>query len=168
MRCLSGRVLTPEILDTLPYEQACASLQDLTRINRRWGGHSTLRHLLRDNVEPDETFSLLDVGRRFGRHGGSRSRVVSARPGRRARPDRLPSEQRFGVRAWPQMPFISRCAAKVFDFIFCSLFLAPFHESANRPACFEGFRAGGPAAVLVIDWSAIPSPIIFFRGANGC
>src|SRR5580704_12370454 len=68
LRCFQGRVLKPEILDTLSPEQARASLADLTRLNRTWGGHSTLRKLLRD-VITDETFSLLDVGAASGDMG---------------------------------------------------------------------------------------------------
>ena len=46
IHCLDGRVLKPEMLDTLPEIQARASLADLVRINRDWGGYSTLRQLL--------------------------------------------------------------------------------------------------------------------------
>src|SRR5215472_15948542 len=68
MHCLDGRVLKQEILDSLPLDRARASLDDLTRINRVWGGHSTLRRLLRDAIHrPD--FSLLDVGAASGDMG---------------------------------------------------------------------------------------------------
>ena len=51
MHCLNGRVLKPELLDTLPPEEARASLADLVRVNKYWGGHSTLRRLV-DRVIP--------------------------------------------------------------------------------------------------------------------
>ena len=37
--CLGKRLILPELVDTLPPEQARASLRDLVRINRYWGGH---------------------------------------------------------------------------------------------------------------------------------
>src|SRR5579863_7845209 len=69
IHCLRGRVLLPEILDTLSPDEARASLRDLTRLNRQWGGHSTLRRLLGEVVQPNETFSLLDVGAASGDMG---------------------------------------------------------------------------------------------------
>ena len=69
MHCLGKRLILPEVLDTLPPDQARASLQDLVRINRRWGGHSTLRHLLQENVPDGQPFSVLDVGAASGDMG---------------------------------------------------------------------------------------------------
>src|SRR5579872_6567200 len=127
IRCRSGRVLAPEILDTLPYEQARASLADLTRINARWGGHSTLRHLLRENVQPGEGFSLLDVGAASGdmadcvRRWYPSARVTSL--------DRIESHlrgascSRLAGDAF-QLPL----RPKSFDFVFCSLFLHHFTD----------------------------------------
>src|SRR5580765_6427225 len=69
MRCLNGRVLKPEILDTLPPEEARASLADLARINKHWGGHSTLRKLVDDVIPRDEPFTFLDVGSASGDMG---------------------------------------------------------------------------------------------------
>jgi hypothetical protein len=69
IHCLRGRVLKPELLDSLPEQAARASLSDLVRINRDWGGHSTLRRLLTPLVRRNETFSLLDVGAASGDMG---------------------------------------------------------------------------------------------------
>src|SRR5258705_8574243 len=66
MHCLNGRVLKPEILDTLPPEEARGSLADLARINKHWGGHSTLRKLIDDVIPRDEPFTFLDVGSASG------------------------------------------------------------------------------------------------------
>ena len=52
MHCVNGRVLKPELLDTLPAEEARQSLADLVRINKYWGGHSTLRKLVEDTIPP--------------------------------------------------------------------------------------------------------------------
>src|SRR6185369_9167210 len=69
MHCLGNRLILPELLDGLPEDQARASLQDLVRINRRWGGHSTLRRLLSENISDGQRFSLLDVGAASGDMG---------------------------------------------------------------------------------------------------
>src|ERR1700722_20277576 len=89
MRCFAGRVLAPEILDTLHVHQARRSLADLTRITRHWGGHSTLRHLLRENVRPGESFSMLDVGAASGDMGDCVRRWYPA--ARVTSLDRIPS-----------------------------------------------------------------------------
>lgn len=46
LHCLNGRLLKPGLLDTLPPEEASASLADLVRVNKYWGGQSTLRKLV--------------------------------------------------------------------------------------------------------------------------
>src|SRR4030095_5573680 len=69
MHCLGKRLILPELLDTLPPDQARASLGDLVRINRYWGGQSPLRHLLQENVPDSGTFSVLDVGAASGDMG---------------------------------------------------------------------------------------------------
>ena len=69
MHCLGGRVLKPEMLDSLPPEEARASLADIVRINKHWGGHSTLRQLVEDNIPPGQAVSLLDVGAASGDMG---------------------------------------------------------------------------------------------------
>src|SRR5690349_20468367 len=69
MHCLGKRLILPELLDTLPPEQARASLSDLVRINRYWGGHSTLRRLLQESVPEGQGFSVLDVGAASGDMG---------------------------------------------------------------------------------------------------
>src|ERR1700730_3840538 len=69
MHCLGKRLILPDLLDSLPPEQARASLHDLARINRRWGGHSTLRSLLKASVPEGQAFSVLDVGAASGDMG---------------------------------------------------------------------------------------------------
>src|SRR5437868_368025 len=71
MHCLNGRVLKPELLDTLPPEEARASLADLVRINKHWGGRSTLRKLVEDNIRPGVAVTVLDVGAASGDMGRS-------------------------------------------------------------------------------------------------
>ncbi len=152
-------MLTPEILDTLPYERARASLGDLVRINRRWGGYSTLRHLLAGVVRPAEPFSLLDVGAASGDMGAlvkkwyPQSRVTSL--------DRVASHlkgcdtPRVVADAF-NLPFA--CAG--FDIVFCSLFL---HHFTNREIVrlLGAFGTIARRAVLVIDLERNPIAYYF-------
>jgi 2-polyprenyl-3-methyl-5-hydroxy-6-metoxy-1,4-benzoquinol methylase len=157
IHCLGGRVLKPEILDSLPEAEARASLQDLVRINRRWGGHSTLRHLLRENVSG--TFSLLDVGAASGDMG---ERVREWYPGARVTSlDRMLShlagapDPRVAGDAFA-LPF----KAKSFDYVFCSLFL---HHFTDREIVML-FREFGNVArrkVLAIDLERNPVAYYF-------
>ncbi len=164
MHCLGGRVIVPEILDTLPEEQARASLADLTRINREWGGHSTLRRLLRDVVHPPvvpagETFSMLDVGAASGDMGDRvrewypRARVVSldriATHLAKARGERICGDAfRLPVRD------------RSFDFVFSSLFLHHFTDE-NVVFLMREFARVARRAVLVIDLERNPVAYYF-------
>src|SRR5579862_7133977 len=69
MHCFNGRVRNPELLDTLSPEEARASLSDLVRINKYWGGHGTLRRLVNHAIPREQAFSLLDVGAASGDMG---------------------------------------------------------------------------------------------------
>lgn len=148
----------PELLDTLPADQARASLADLVRINRRWGGHSTLRRLLAEVAPPDGKFTLLDVGAASGDMGDCvrqwyrQASVVSL--------DRLASHLAGGDGARVaadafQLPF----APKSFDFVFCSLFL---HHFTNQEIVrlLAGFGEVARRAVLVIDLDR--SPVAYY------
>ncbi len=159
IHCLGGRVLKPEILDTLPPGQARASLADLTRINKTWGGHSTLRHLLREVVQPGEAFSLLDVGAASGDMGACiralypRATVTSL--------DRL--ESHLAQAPAPKLAadaFALPFAPKSFDFVFCSLFLHHF-TGAEIINLFREFATAARRSVLVIDLERNPIAYYF-------
>jgi 2-polyprenyl-3-methyl-5-hydroxy-6-metoxy-1,4-benzoquinol methylase len=158
VHCLGGRVLKPEILDTLPYDQARASLADLTRLNRQWGGHSTLRRLLRDAVR-DPNFSLLDVGAASGDMGNCvRQWYPSARV---TSLDRIA----FHLAASPPPRVAGDAFAlpfreKSFDFVFCSLFLHHFTDT-EIVRLLAGFGAVARTAVLVIDLERNPIAYYF-------
>lgn len=159
IHCLRGRVLKPELLDTLPYDRARASLADLVRLNRNWGGHSTLRRLLGQVVHSGDTFSLLDVGAASGDMGACarqwypRARVVSL--------DQLTSHlvgaqgSRVAADAF-HLPFGPAC----FDFVFCSLFLHHFTDEGVVRLLAE-FRRVSRRAVLVIDLERHPIAYYF-------
>jgi hypothetical protein len=159
IHCLGGRVLKPEILDTLSPEQARESLADLTRINKTWGGHSTLRHLLREVVQPGDRFSLLDVGAASGDMGACvrawypQASVTSL--------DRL--ESHLANAPVPKVAgdaFALPFAPKSFDFVFCSLFL---HHFTNDQiiSLFREFAKSARRAVLVIDLERNPIAYYF-------
>jgi hypothetical protein len=159
MKCLGGRVLKPEILDTLPYHQARASLDDLVRLNSVWGGHSTLRRLLPEVVRPEESFSLLDVAAASGDMGACvrkwypHARVTSL--------DNLPShltncEGPRVVGDAFRLPF--RPAS--FDVVFCSLFLHHFTDT-EVVSLLAGFGVVGRRAVVVIDLERNPIAYYF-------
>ena len=159
IHCRSGRVLKPETLDTLPVDRARASLADLVRLNRRWGGHATLRRLLAQVLNPGDEFSLLDVGAASGDMGACvrrwypRASVTSL--------DRLPSHLAncYGPRVAGdafQLPF--RPAS--FDLVFCSLFLHHFTDP-EVVKLLHGFGAVARRAVLVIDLERHPVPYYF-------
>jgi len=159
IHCLRGRVLKPEILDTLPYEQARASLADLVRINRRWGGHSTLRGLLAQVVHPNETFSLLDVGAASGDMG---ARVREWYPLARVTSlDKLATHlaacptPRVAGDAF-QLPF----RRGAFDLVLCSLFL---HHFTNEQIVhlLRGFGETARRHVLVLDLDRNPIAYYF-------
>jgi hypothetical protein len=159
MHCFGGRVILPEILDTLSEPEARASLADLTRINRDWGGHSTLRRLLREAVPPAEPFSLLDVGAASGDMGSQvrewypHARVVSL--------DRIathlakcPGERIAGD------AFHLPVRDHAFDYVFCSLFLHHFTDE-QVVKLLQEFSRAARRAVLVIDLERDPIPYYF-------
>jgi hypothetical protein len=156
MHCLGGRVLKPEILDTLPEAEARASLNDLTRINRRWGGHSTLRHLLKEHVTG--AFTLLDVGAASGDMGERirewypQSRITSL--------DRIPSHLAKSGSRVAADAFALPFKPKSFDYVFCSLFLHHF-TTDEIVALLRGFGTIAKHKVLVIDLERNPVAYYF-------
>jgi len=158
MHCLGKRLILPELLDSLPPDQARASLADLVRINRSWGGHSTLRSLLRESVPDGQAFSVLDVGAASGDMGTCIRRWYPAAtvtsldyieshltgPGPRVAGDAF------------RLPF--RPAS--FDYVFCSLFLHHFLDE-QVVELLTNFGRLARKAVLVIDLERNPIPYYF-------
>ena len=154
IHCLRGRVLKPELLDSLPEHEARASLADLVRINRDWGGHSTLRRLLAQVARRDEEFSLLDVGAASGDMGDC---VRANYPGARVTSlDYRRSHLREN--SGPSVvgdAFALPFRDTSFDFVFCSLFLHHF-TNAQITGLLAGFGRVARRAVLVIDLERNP------------
>ena len=154
MVCRNGRIILPEILDTLPASEAVPNLADLVRINRWFGGHWTLTRLLRSVVKPGESFTMLDVGAASGDMGAAaRKRFPGARV---TSLDYLPehlsraANPRVAADAF-RLPF----APRSFDIVFCSLFLHHFDD--RRVAdLLAGFGRLARRAVVVIDLERHP------------
>jgi 2-polyprenyl-3-methyl-5-hydroxy-6-metoxy-1,4-benzoquinol methylase len=163
MHCLGERLILPELLDTLPPDQARASLQDLVQINRRWGGHSTLRHLLHDvlhKTRPDiEPFSVLDVGAASGDMGACIRRWYPA-----AKVTSLDYvESHLAQSGTPKVAgdaFRLPFRPGSFDYVFCSLFLHHF-QNEDVVRLLRGFGEVARKAVLVIDLERNPIPYYF-------
>ena len=159
MHCLGKRLILPELLDTLPPDQARASLLDLVRINRYWGGHSTLRNLLRENVPDGQAFSVLDVGAASGDMGACirqwypAAKVTSL--------DYLESHLKAssGSRVAGDA-FRLPLRPKSFDYVFCPLFLHHFQDE-QVVDLLRNFGEVARKAVLVIDLERNPIPYYF-------
>ena len=159
MHCLGKRLILPELLDGLPPEEARASLGDLIRINRRWGGHATLRKLLAETVPASGRFSVLDVGAASGDMGAcirqwyAGAEVTSL--------DYVESHLAGGSGAKVvgdafRLPF----RPGSFDYVFCSLFLHHFPDEAVVDL-LKGFGEVARRAVLAIDLERNPIPYYF-------
>ena len=159
MHCLGKRLILPELLDILPPEQARASLRDLVRINRRWGGHSTLRTLLRESVPDGQAFSVLDVGAASGDMGACIRKWYPAA--------KVTSLDHIETHlAGSPSPKVAGDAFRMpfrpgsFDFVFCSLFLHHFRDE-HVIELLKTFGEIARKAVLVIDLERHPVPYYF-------
>jgi SAM-dependent methyltransferase len=159
MHCRGKRLILPELLDTLRPEQARASLADLVRINRRWGGHSTLRKLLAGAVSPGETFSVLDVGAASGDMGACIRQWYPAASVTSLDYEASHLAAAVGPRIVAdafRLPFGPRS----FDYVFCSLFLHHF-DNGKVTDLLRGFGTVARKGVLVIDLERHPIPYYF-------
>ena len=149
MHCLGGRVLKPELLDTLPPEEARESLADLVRVNKHWGGHSTLRKLVEETIPPGEHVTVLDVGAASGDMG---RRLREYRPQVQVTSlDYI--ESHLEACADPRVAgdaFALPFAPRSFDYVFSSLFLHHFTDD-QVVKLLAGFGGVARKKVLVID-----------------
>lgn len=150
--------MNPELLDTLGPDQGRESLRDLVRLNRWWGGRSTLRALLKE-AGAGGAFSLLDVGAASGdlarairrRYPAARITCVDYIPWH-LQPAPHP---KLAANAFA-LPF----AGARFDYVFSSLFLHHF-TGAQIVALFREFARLARQAVLAIDLERHPVPYYF-------
>lgn len=156
---LGARRVEHEILDGLPPEQARASLADLVRLNREFGGHTVLRGLLREVVEdPLEPFTVLDVG---GASGDMAAVLGESCPGAfvtvidhvASHMESVPGPKVCGDAF--SLPFRDGS----FDYAFSSLFLHHFDDRAVVRLLSEMGRVSR-RGVLTID--LIRSPLAYW------
>jgi len=146
---LRERLIKPELLDHADPAEARVNLRDLVRINERFGGHGVLRKLLAKVVQPQQSFSLLDVGAA----SGDTAKLI-----RQTYPNAVTTSldlNRVNVDAANhpkliadafQLPF----ASNSFDFVLASLFL---HHFTNEQVTLllRNFHDVAREAVLVND-----------------
>ncbi len=155
----SQRLIQPELLDHAEPEEARVNLEDLVRINRRFGGHSTILKTLARVVPKNQAFSLLDIGAASG---------DSARVIQKAYPSATVTSLDYNLvncEAAPmpkviadafQLPF----APRSFDFVFCSLFL--HHFTNEQVTEFLGSAyATARKALIVCDLERHILPYLF-------
>jgi hypothetical protein len=158
---LGRRRIEPEILDGLSPDEARASLADLVRLNRRFGGHSVLRQLLagaRREFPAADSFSVLDIGAASGDMGAA---IRELHPGATVTSlDRVASHLESAA-----PPKVSGDAFALpfrdasFDYAFSSLFLHHF-EDAEVVRLFGEMRRVSRRGVLAID--LIRSPLAYW------
>jgi len=142
-------MILPELLDDARPEEARRSLNDLVRINRWFGGYSTLKKIFSELVDPSDRFSVLDVGAASGDMGAVLRRsypaaVVTSVDYKndhlaRAEPPRVVGDA-F------RLPF----RPGSFDFVFSSLFLHHFTDQ-RVIELLSSFRSIARRAVTAID-----------------
>ena len=155
----SQRFIQPELLDHADPEEARVNLTDLIRINRRFGGHSTILKTLARVIHKDQAFSLLDVGAASG---------DSARIIQQAYPSATVTSLDYNLvncetAPMPkviadafQLPF----AAQSFDFVFCSSFLHHFSNEQVTAFLRDAYALAGKA-LIVCDLERHILPYLF-------
>jgi SAM-dependent methyltransferase len=146
---LANRTLTPELLETAAPEVAARNLSDIARINRWFGGHAALIGMMRDLVDSQERFSVLDVGAGSGDMGRClmryfpNARVISLDH----RPPHLRNAASPRVVAHAlRLPFLGRA----FDFVLCSSFLHHFQDD-EVIEMIASLRPYARRALLLLD-----------------
>lgn len=155
----SARLIQPELLDHVPPEVARPNLADLIRINRHFGGYSTLRGILQQVVQPGEAFTLLDVG---AASGDSARMIRTWYPAARI----ISLDYNFtNLEAAPRPKVIADAFALpfppgTFDFVTSSLFL---HHFTNEQVVelLGAFYKTARRACLMIDLERHIIPYVF-------
>lgn len=153
------RVIEPEWLDGTSPDASRNSLKDLIRLNRDWGGHSSLAALLAGTPAPSGPSTVLDVGAASGDMG---RRVARTWPG--ARVTSLDYVAHHLDSAPPPKlvanAFLLPFAPRSFDYVFSSLFL---HHFTNEQVIglLRSFRRTARRAVLAVDLHRAAIPYYF-------
>jgi ubiquinone/menaquinone biosynthesis C-methylase UbiE len=154
------RLIRPELLDGADPAEARENLADLVRINTRFGGHATIRKLVRSAVpNSSDAFTLLDVGAA----SGDNARIIT-----RAFPNAkvtCADYNEVNLSAAPKpklladafrLPFLNDS----FDFVLCSLFLHHF-EDAVIVELLRSMYDVARRAILICDLERHILPYLF-------
>jgi SAM-dependent methyltransferase len=149
LRVFRKRLIKPELLDHAPPDEARLNLADLVRINRNFGGHSTIRSMLAQVAADGDKFTLLDVGAASGDTARLLQRLYpqasvvsldSSRVNLEAAPPSKLIADAF------ELPFLPGS----FDYVLCSLFLHHFDDE-QVVELFQHFYRVARRALLVCD-----------------
>jgi 2-polyprenyl-3-methyl-5-hydroxy-6-metoxy-1,4-benzoquinol methylase len=154
------RRIQPELLEHAPPELALENLADLVRINRRFGGHSTIRKTLDLVARRDEGFTLLDIGAASGDSAQMIQKYYTA-----ASVTSLDCNPvNISTAAQPKLiadAFALPFRPRSFDFVLASLFL--HHFSDNQVIqLLASFYAIARRALLICDLERHIVPYLFF------
>ncbi len=153
------RIIKPELLDHLPAEEARPNLEDLVRINTRFGGHSVLRKTLKQSIDPLADFTLLDIGAA----SGDTARTIRQLYPRAA--ITCLDQNSVNLQAAPhpklladafELPF----QPGSFDYILCSLFLHHFTDD-QVVELLASFYATAKKGLFVFDLERHVWPYVF-------
>ena len=150
----SRRVLGTELLEHAGPAPADRNLRDIARINRWFGGHSALLRMMRDLVDVDEQFSVLDVGAGSGDMG--RCLTSHFRNAKVTSLDHRPTHLRNApsprvVADALELPFPTRA----FDFVLCSSVLHHFPDD-QVVHMIASLRVFARRALLLLDLERHP------------
>lgn len=153
------RLIKPELLDHLPAEEARPNLEDLVRINTRFGGHSVLMKTLKRAIVSRGSFTLLDVGAASG--DAARlvqqlypSAAITCLDQNRTNMQQAPFPKLL-ANAF-ELPF----ASASFDYVLCSLFLHHFTDE-QVVDLLASFYAVARKGLLVFDLERQLLPYLF-------
>ena len=158
------RIIRPELLDHLPAEEARPNLADLVQINRRFGGHSTLRRILQKVAPPNEPFTLLDVGAASGDTATTvkadyPQAAVTSLDYNAVNLETAPAPKLIGDAF--ELPF----EGESFDYVMCSLFLHHFTDK-EVISLLSGFYTRARRALLVCDLERRILPYLFLSASR--
>jgi hypothetical protein len=143
------RIVRPQLLNSASPEDAEKSLSDIVRLNRWFGAHRVIRHLLRQVVGQNDAFTLLDVGAASGDAG----RVIQTSYPHASVTSLDKNPKNLAAAPEPKLvgdAFALPFADGSFDLVFSSLFLHHFCES-EVVALLAEFARVARRAVLISD-----------------
>lgn len=153
------RLIKPELLDHLPAEKARPNLEDLVRINSRFGGHSVLKKTLERAIGNREQFTLLDVGAA----SGDAARIIQKLYPRAAITCLDQNQVNMQEAPFPKLlanAFELPFEPGSFDYVICSLLLHHFTDE-QVAALLVSFYAAAKKGLFVFDLERHVLPYLF-------